>query len=75
VANLPLPMRAICRYSHGRSADSSLASLPPAGEFASAYEDPQSALARAYVSDLSGAAADADVRDLAAEEVAELVRQ
>jgi hypothetical protein len=35
-------------------------------EFASAYEDPRSALARAYVSDLSGAAADTDVRDLAA---------
>jgi hypothetical protein len=68
-------MRAICRYSHGRSADSSLASLPPAGEFASAHEDPQSALARPYVSDLSGAAADADVRDLAAEEVAVPVRQ
>ena len=28
---LPLLMRAICRYSHGRSADGSLASLPPAG--------------------------------------------
>ena len=36
------------------------------GDFASAYDDPQSALARAYVSDLSGTAADIDVRDLAA---------
>ena len=35
-------------------------------DFASAYDDPQSALARAYVSDLSGSAADIDVRDLAA---------
>ena len=44
-----------------------LATLPKTlSEFADAYDDPQSALARAYVSDLSGAAADADVRDLAA---------
>ena len=43
-----------------------LATLPKSlSEFASAYKDPQSALARAYVSDLSGAAADTDVRDLA----------
>jgi hypothetical protein len=47
--------------------DKILAALPESlSEFASAYEDPQSALARAYVSDLSGAAADIDVRDLAA---------
>jgi hypothetical protein len=44
-----------------------LATLPKSlGDFASAYDDPQSALARAYVSDLSAAAADVDVRDLAA---------
>jgi hypothetical protein len=44
-----------------------LAALPKSlGDFASAYDDPQSALARAYVSDLSGVAADIDVRDLAA---------
>ena len=44
-----------------------MAALPKSlGDFASAYDDPQSALARAYVSDLSGAAADIDVRDLAA---------
>jgi hypothetical protein len=44
-----------------------MAALPTSlGDFASAYDDPQSGLARAYVSDLSGAAADIDVRDLAA---------
>jgi hypothetical protein len=44
-----------------------LATLPKSlDEFASVYGDPQSAVARAYASDLSGAAADTDVRDLAA---------
>jgi hypothetical protein len=47
--------------------DEVLATLPKSlGEFSRAYDDPQSALARAYVGDLSGAAADTDVRDLAA---------